>query len=168
MHKGEAATSPIELDLPDESATMCLGRRLAGLAAVGDVIALRGDLGAGKTTLARGFITGLPDPEGGSSDEEIPSPTFSLVQIYMREPANVWHADLYRIERPEEVLELGLEEALAEGILLIEWPERMGYFLPRERLDVTIEFVTGKEGRRVKLNAGPGWQGRLYEVPSGE
>ena len=153
------------LPLPDLAATERLGRALAALLRPGDVVALFGDLGAGKTTLARALIRALPGPEG-SAEEEVPSPTFTLVQIYERVPAPVWHFDLYRIEDPEEVHELGLSEALAEGITLIEWPERLGARLPEGALCVTLGFVesgseTGEEGRTARFEGGGDWPQRL-------
>jgi tRNA threonylcarbamoyladenosine biosynthesis protein TsaE len=119
------------LALPDAEATMALGARLARDARLGDVLALWGDLGSGKTTLARGFL------RAHGLAEEVPSPTFTLVQVYELTPP-VWHFDLYRLTRADEVWELGLEQALAEGIVLIEWPERLGALLPADRLDVAL------------------------------
>ncbi|HEY1259264.1 MAG TPA: tRNA (adenosine(37)-N6)-threonylcarbamoyltransferase complex ATPase subunit type 1 TsaE, partial [Stellaceae bacterium] len=106
----------IVVDLPDEMATAALAERLAGIAAAGDVIALEGELGSGKTTLARAFIAAR------GAGEEVPSPTFTLVQTYQAETVSIWHFDLYRLQAPEEAWELGIEEALADGISLIEWP----------------------------------------------
>lgn len=141
--------------LPDLAATARLAAALARLARPGDVIALEGPLGAGKTTFARAFIDAL----GGR--EEVPSPTFTLVQLYELAPAPVWHFDLYRIVKPEEVYELGLEEALAEGICLIEWPERLGALLPAERLDLRLDFALGTTGRDAALAGHGGWARRL-------
>ncbi|MEE8188684.1 MAG: tRNA (adenosine(37)-N6)-threonylcarbamoyltransferase complex ATPase subunit type 1 TsaE [Kiloniellales bacterium] len=154
----------ITLELPDEAATAALARRLAGLARAGDVIALSGDLGTGKTAFARAFINALPRPagaEGGEEPEEVPSPTFTLLQIYERAPAPVWHFDLYRLERPEEVYELGLEEALQLAISLIEWPERLGPLLPAERLDLLLEYAASPGARRARLSAMDAWARRL-------
>jgi tRNA threonylcarbamoyladenosine biosynthesis protein TsaE len=137
------------LDLADEAATIRLGQGLAGLARPGDVVALGGTLGVGKTTLARAFIRALTTP-----DEEVPSPTFTLVQTYDTDAGVVWHFDLYRIERPGDAFELGLDDALADGITLIEWPERLGPLLPRRRLDVVLEAGAGS-GRRARLT---GWE----------
>jgi tRNA threonylcarbamoyladenosine biosynthesis protein TsaE len=96
------------LVLPDEAATLALARRLAPLLRAGDVIALFGDLGSGKTTFARALIRALPGPAGEDArDEVVPSPTFTLLQVYERTPAPVWHFDLYRLATPEEVFELG-------------------------------------------------------------
>ncbi|WP_299617179.1 tRNA (adenosine(37)-N6)-threonylcarbamoyltransferase complex ATPase subunit type 1 TsaE [Pelagibius sp.] len=158
----------LEIELPAPADSEALGCRLAGLLRRGDVVALHGDLGAGKTTLARALIRALPGPEG-SDREEVPSPTFTLLQCYPRRPADVWHFDLYRIEDPEEVFELGIEEALAEGISLIEWPERMGALLPADRLDVTLAYQDGdgpmsSGGRRATLQGGGDWQSRLAEL----
>jgi tRNA threonylcarbamoyladenosine biosynthesis protein TsaE len=103
----------------DEQATARAGARLAAVAKAGDVITLSGPLGAGKTTLARGFIAAL----GHSGD--VPSPSFAIVQPYEELDPAVWHVDLYRLEDPSELAELGLDAA-ADGVLLVEWPERAG------------------------------------------
>lgn len=151
----EAATS-LTLDLPDEAATAALAVRLAKRAGRGDTIALQGDLGSGKTAFARAFINALP-----GAPEEVPSPTFTLVQIYPRGAQEVWHFDLYRLERPEEAAELGLEEALAEGITLIEWPERLGGALPRGTLTLAFSFGETAQARRVEISGGAAWAERL-------
>ncbi len=171
MATATPSLSHLDLPLPALSDTEALGRALARLLRAGDVLALRGDLGAGKTALARALIRALPGPPGAET-EEVPSPTFTLVQSYPRQPAEVWHFDLFRIERPEEVYELGLEEALVEGISLIEWPERMEALLPAERLDITLTFASagGADdspagcsggGRRAQLDGGGDWPQRL-------
>jgi tRNA threonylcarbamoyladenosine biosynthesis protein TsaE len=146
------------VDLPDEAATAAFAARISALAAVGDIIALKGDLGAGKTTFARGFIRA----RGGT--EEVPSPTFTLVQIYELASAAVWHFDLYRLKSPEEAWELGIEDAFAEGVSLIEWPERLGPVLPRRRLEIEFLFGEPPEARRAVLDAGAGWQERLAGI----
>lgn len=150
------------LDLPDEAATLALGARLAGLARPGDRFALWGGLGAGKTVLARGFIHGL-----GLGGEEVPSPTFTLVQTYDAAVATIYHFDLYRIEDPEETLELDIEDAFADGISLIEWPDRLGGYLPARRLDLRLDHVGG-DGRRAVLAcpdaAADHWRPRLAEA----
>ncbi len=167
-----SAPPPRDLLLPDPAATERLGRALARLLRAGDVVALYGDLGAGKTALARAVIRALPGPEGAAG-EEVPSPTFTLVQTYEREPAPVWHFDLYRIEDPEEIEELGLSEALAGGITLIEWPQRLGARLPAGALAVTLTFTgnggsgdggSGDGGRRARLAGGGDWTERLAEL----
>ena len=159
----------ITFELPDESATAALARSIARLAAAGDVIALSGELGSGKTAFARAFINALPHPAGaetGTGAEQVPSPTFTLLQIYDRDPAPVWHFDLYRLERPEEVYEIGLEEALGGAISLIEWPERLGPLAPPVRLDVRLEFGKTPSARRVVLAGGGTWPARLEGLGS--
>jgi tRNA threonylcarbamoyladenosine biosynthesis protein TsaE len=150
------------LVLRDEAATLALGRALAERVRAGDVIALWGDLGAGKTTLARGLIRALPGHGRAPEDEEVPSPTFTLVQVYERRPAPVWHFDLYRLEAPDEAYELGLEEALSGAVTLIEWPERLQGHLPTDRLDVALDFADG--GRIARLSGGSDWMVRLADL----
>src|SRR5215510_13310835 len=107
----------LTIDLEDDTATAALGARIGAAARPGDVVALIGDLGAGKTTLARGLIRSLTGPE-----TEAPSPTFTLVQTYATSRFPVWHFDLYRLNDPREARELGLEEAV-DGLAVMEWPE---------------------------------------------
>jgi len=152
----------LDLLLPDEAATAALARRVAARARAGDVIALYGDLGTGKTAFARAFITALPHPAGAT--DEVPSPTFTLVQGYERDPAPVWHFDLYRIARPEEVYELGFEEALSDGISLIEWAERLGRLLPADRLDVHLAYGATETARRATLTGAGSWLARLNGI----
>ena len=171
----------VGIPLPDEAATLALARSLTGLLQAGDVVFLIGDLGAGKTTFARGLINALPPvgdtgvghtgPDGvgsgdGVGDEEVPSPTFTLVQIYERRPAPVWHVDLYRLERPEEVEELGLEEAAREAITLIEWPDRLGQRIPVDRLEVQLSYGEDANARSVVLTGYGSWRKRLSAIGS--
>ena len=152
----------IVIDLADESATAMLAARVARLSAHRDVIALRGDLGTGKTAFARAFISAHCNRQ-----EEVPSPTFTLVQIYEPEFAEtpaVWHFDLYRLRSAEEAWELGMEEAFNDGISLIEWPERLGPLLPSRRLQITLEFGNRPDTRRVTLDPGAGWEARLRMI----
>ncbi len=136
----------------DERATVAHARTLARALMPGDVLALEGDLGAGKTTFARALIAAFA-AEAGQPPPEVPSPTFTLVQTYDFPRATIWHFDLYRIERPDDALELGLEEALAEGIAVIEWPERLGPLLPARRIELSIAFGDAPEERRIELFA---------------
>ena len=149
----------IVIDLPDEAATAALAARLAALARPGDVIALKGELGAGKTTFARAFIA------AGGSREEVPSPTFTLVQLYERGDATIWHFDCYRLRDPEEAWELGIEDAFHDGISLIEWPERLGALLPARRLEITLMPGLSPTARRALIDPGDdpiaGWEARL-------
>ena len=149
----------LKLRLADEEATLALGRALAARACAGDVIALEGGLGSGKTVLARGFIRHLT-----SAEEEVPSPTFTLVQIYHCDTVSIWHFDLYRLNDPEEALELGIEEAFHDAISLIEWPERLGGWLPARRLVLRLDPGDGEEGRIATLFCGPDWARRLGDL----
>lgn len=133
------------MSLPDERATDQLGATLAARLRRGDIIGLKGELGAGKTTLARAILRVAADDPGLI----VPSPTFTLVEVYETPRGAFWHFDLYRLETPEQVYELGWEEALAGGISIIEWPERLGPLLP-QHLSVTLE-VDG-DGRRALLD----------------
>ena len=131
--------------LPDEDATERLGAALARRLGPRDVIALQGGLGVGKTTLARAILRAASDDPGLI----VPSPTFTLVEVYDTRRGTFWHFDLYRLESPEQVFELGWEEARADGIALVEWAERLGRLLPDERLVVTLA-IEG-DGRRADL-----------------
>jgi tRNA threonylcarbamoyladenosine biosynthesis protein TsaE len=148
------------LTLADLSATAGLARKIAAEARATDVIALWGDLGTGKTEFARAFIHARP---GGGDVAEVPSPTFTLVQVYDLVPP-VWHFDLYRLSRADDVWELGFEEALAEAIVLIEWPERLGSLLPARRLDIELTPGATAEQRNVRLVAYDDWRPRLQAV----
>jgi tRNA threonylcarbamoyladenosine biosynthesis protein TsaE len=149
----------IVAELHDEVATANLAAKIAGLAKPGDIIALKGDLGVGKTAFARAFISARC-----SQQEEVPSPTFTLVQIYEVSPASVWHFDLYRLRTPEDAWELGIEDAFSSGISLVEWPERLGPLLPDRRLEITFEFGDRPSARRASLDPGTSWRTRLAAV----
>jgi len=151
------------VDLPDLAATARLAARLARVARAGDVIALRGALGAGKTAFARAFVGACAASRGVAGDE-VPSPTFTLVQTYPFDDLVVYHFDLYRIAKPDEAWELGIEEAFAEGVTLIEWPERLGVLLPAERLDVELLPGAGPDARVAKLTPHGRWPGRLAQA----
>ena len=154
----ESAAAPLDIALPDLAATAGLAKALAARAVQRDVIALRGDLGLGKTTFARAFIQNRP---GGDAVAEVPSPTFTLVQVYDLPDAPVWHFDLYRLTNAEDAWELGIEEAFGTGITLIEWPDRLGNLLPAERLDIELQPGAGADARRARLRAGGTWVKRL-------
>ncbi len=142
------------IELKNDAETMQLGQRLAHLCGEGDVIALWGDLGAGKSTLARALIREL-----AGADIDVPSPTFTLLLTYDLANLPVWHFDLYRLEESSELRELGFEDS-AEGLAIIEWPERMGDALPQYRLDVELTITS--TGRTAHLVAhGPDWSRRL-------
>jgi tRNA threonylcarbamoyladenosine biosynthesis protein TsaE len=144
------------IDLEDETATEDLAARVGSLLRPGDVVALRGDLGAGKTSFARALIQSLGDP-----DDEVPSPTFTLVQTYETPVGSIWHFDLYRLSGADEVIELGWDEVRADGIALVEWPDRLGSLLPADRLDIQITFGTSPSTRRATLTGHGTWAARL-------
>ncbi|MDR7124511.1 tRNA (adenosine(37)-N6)-threonylcarbamoyltransferase complex ATPase subunit type 1 TsaE [Pseudotabrizicola sp. 4114] len=132
------------LFLPSEEATDALGHLMASHLVPGDTVLLTGPIGAGKSHLSRAIIRARL-----GRMEDVPSPTFTLVQTYEDPAGDIWHADLYRLSHPDEVLELGLEDAFATAICLIEWPERLGAYAPQDaiRLSLTPE----DEGRRATL-----------------
>ena len=137
------------LSLPDETATERLGASLAQRLRPRDVVALQGGLGVGKTTLARAILRAV----SGDPALIVPSPTFTLAEVYDTPRGVFWHFDLYRLEAPEQVFELGWEEARADGVALVEWAERLGALLPPERLSVTLS-IEG-DGRRADLQGDP-------------
>lgn len=149
----------VTIDLADETATRALGARLAALARAGDVIALSGTLGTGKSTLARAFVQALT-----SADEEVPSPTFTLVQTYDAAPGTIWHFDLYRLEKAEDAFELGIEDAFIDGICLIEWPDRLGRLMPRRRLEVALDPGTIETARIARLTSHAQWDARIGDI----
>lgn len=161
------AAKPIRvrtLDLPDEAATLRLGGALAAQAQKRDVIALQGPLGAGKTAFARGFLSALARRHGVEPPGEVPSPTFTLVQTYALGPVAVWHFDLYRISDASDAIELGLDDALAEGICLIEWPDRLGPRLPKDRLDLALAYGATDRARVATLTGHGAWAERIADV----
>ncbi len=147
----------LEFHLADEAATDRIARRLAPHLQAGDVIALHGGLGAGKTTFCRSLISALAGQE-----TEVPSPTYTLVQTYDGPGYSIFHFDLYRLDTPDEVLELGWGETM-DGLSLIEWPGNAGPHLPQWRLDLTLEQT--EEGRTARLEPrGEDWQARLHGI----
>jgi tRNA threonylcarbamoyladenosine biosynthesis protein TsaE len=146
----------VVIDLSDEAATAALAARLARLIRRGDVIALKGELGTGKTSFARALIRAR-----AGHDEIVPSPTFTLMQVYELPGLSIWHFDGYRLRDPEEAWELGIEDAFHDGVSLIEWPERFGSLIPERRLEITFEHAVAPETRRAIIDAGPEWAARL-------
>ena len=139
--------------LEGPEATEALGRTLAASLRPGDVVALYGDLGAGKTTLARGILRGL------GFEGDVASPTFPIVLPYEQIDLPVWHVDLYRIDDPVEIDELALDEALEDGALLIEWPERLGARLWPQTLKLTLAR-DGSGARALTADVPAAWGGR--------
>lgn len=145
-----------DVRLEDEAATARLGAALAGVIEAGEAICLTGPLGAGKSTLARALIRARTTP-----DEDVPSPTFTLVQFYEGDGMTLAHFDLYRLTSPDEAYEIGLDEALEDGAAIIEWPQRLEGRLPPHRLD--IDIVLDGAARRARLTPHGAWEGRTIE-----
>jgi tRNA threonylcarbamoyladenosine biosynthesis protein TsaE len=140
----------VSLTLDDEVATRALGAKIAGSLRTGDSILLSGPLGAGKTVLARAILRAL------GITERVPSPSFTLVQSYETQDLIVRHFDLYRIERESDLVELGLQEALSEGAVIVEWPENAFGQMPETALKIELCPVTG-EVRTVHLKGHDHW-----------
>jgi tRNA threonylcarbamoyladenosine biosynthesis protein TsaE len=153
----------LSIALPNVHATQALGEALANMTGEGDIIALFGALGAGKTTLVQAYCRTL------GVLEEVSSPTFNLVHLYEGLLAGrnitLWHCDLYRLEHAQEALALGLEEAFGAAIMLIEWPERLGADLPEDALRIYLQADEADDvGRTALLRAGKPWQQRLERL----
>jgi len=145
----------LDIDLPDLAATEALAQRAAALAQPGDAILLEGDLGAGKTAFARAFLRAISqDPA-----LDVPSPSFTLVQEYDTARGPVTHYDLWRLDGPAALAELGWDDA-AEGIVLVEWPDRLGPYHPTNALTLALSLGEG-EARHARLT---GWPGRLEQL----
>ena len=144
-------------ELPDLNAVQRFAQALAPLIQPGDVIELKGTIGVGKTTFARALIRTL----GGK--EEVPSPTFTLVQTYPLDRLTVWHFDLFRLNHPIDIYELGIEEAMSDGLSLIEWPEKMAPYASQHRVEITFSFYIG-EIRKASLKAHGHWRARLSKL----
>ena len=149
--------------LANEAETEALGASLAEIAIAGDIIALKGTLGSGKSVLARAFIR-----KYFKTTETVPSPTFTLVQTYDMGLVPVYHFDLYRIINPEETIELGIEEAFSDGISLIEWPERLESYLPKNHLEIWLRVNNKDAIRNIRLAGAGSWQTRINNLFSEE
>lgn len=130
--------------LPSDEATDALGQTLAHHLVPGDTLLLSGPIGAGKSHLSRALIRARL-----GRMEDVPSPTFTLVQTYEDAEGDIWHADLYRLTHPDDVLELGLEDAFQSAICLIEWPDRLGPLAPQDAIDITL--TAEGTGRRADI-----------------
>lgn len=142
------------LHLPSADATQNLAQRIGAVLNPGDVLLLEGPIGAGKTHFARSLIQSLlPLPE------DVPSPTFTLVQVYEGTQSEIWHADLYRLTGPDEVVELGLTDAFEEAICLVEWPDRLAELKPDEALSLSFSITEDEGERLLELSANsPRWR----------
>lgn len=146
--------------LPDEAATTRFAQAMSALCKAGDCVLLTGPIGAGKTHLSRGLIQHLLARHGLA--EDVPSPTFTLVQTYEAGALEIWHADLYRLSHPDDVFELGLDEAFSTALCLIEWPDRLGELAPPGALNITLSPTEDGLGRRVEMTSDvPDWADRL-------
>ena len=147
---------PLHLD--DVTATEALAARLAPVLGAGDTLLLSGPIGAGKTALSRALIRARL----GNPAEDVPSPTFTLVQTYSDGETEIWHADFYRLSSPDEVVELGLDEAFETAICLIEWPDRLGELTPRDALHITLAAL--EDGHEISFAGSADWTQRLETV----
>ena len=147
--------------LPDEAATAALGILLADQLEAGDAILLDGALGVGKTCFARALIRHL-----SGNETEVQSPSFNLVLTYDIPQGMLWHFDLYRVSNPRELDELGLDDALRDGVTLIEWPDRLGSQAPANALTVSLSLLTDAAGpRQAELHGNDRWAARLADLP---
>ncbi|NSX53599.1 tRNA (adenosine(37)-N6)-threonylcarbamoyltransferase complex ATPase subunit type 1 TsaE [Parasulfitobacter algicola] len=149
----------VTLTMADEAATRTLAQRIAPFLRAGDTVLLNGHIGAGKTFFARALIHHLL-----GTTEDVPSPTFTLVQTYTTGRFDIWHCDLYRLTHPDDVFELGLEEALETALCLIEWPDRLGDFAPKNALILELKAL---ENGRHTITVGtkdPKWQPMLEQL----
>lgn len=138
--------------LPSPRATQLLAERIAPLLTAGDVILLRGHIGAGKTHFSRSIIKKLIP-----NQQDVPSPTFTLVQTYDAPAFEIWHCDLYRLTSPDEALELGLDDAFDEAVCLIEWPDRLAEEIPNDALLLTFD-APDQDSRTIKAESdNPRW-----------
>ena len=148
-----------DIDSANEAATEALATKIAEICGVGDMVALYGNLGVGKTVFARAFIRARV-----GEDEEVPSPTFTLVQSYECDPIPIYHFDLYRLNTSDEILELGFEDCMANGSVLVEWPDRLGSYIAPDRLDVEIRQGALTDQRHIRLTGHGYWLARVADV----
>lgn len=156
----------LTLRLDSEAATRALARHMALGVGPGDTLLLDGPIGAGKTLFARALIQMLQERDGRM--EDVPSPTFTLVQAYEAGGMEIWHADLYRLTSPDEITELGLEDAFERAVCLVEWPDRLGALAPEGALTLRFQPEAGSEARLVEITArSPRWAPLLAELSRG-
>ncbi|UYV37294.1 tRNA (adenosine(37)-N6)-threonylcarbamoyltransferase complex ATPase subunit type 1 TsaE [Rhodobacteraceae bacterium D3-12] len=155
--------SPFHLSLSSPNQTAELAARLGATLSPGDTILLSGGIGAGKTHFARALIQSLQ-----TQPEDVPSPTFTLVQVYDTPAGELWHSDLYRLSQPDEVIELGLVDAFETAICLVEWPDRLGDFAPPGALSLAFALGLAEGERQLTLTwQDAGWDARLKGLLDG-
>lgn len=161
----EHSKNHLSCNLPDEAATLQMGSLLARHLRAGDCVLLQGDLGAGKTTFVRGLLSTYAATQGHAGFD-VPSPTFTLVQIYPFDPVTFYHYDLYRLPDEDneiDLVEIGFDESLTHGIALVEWPERLGHATPSEAL--FLDFTITESGDRTVAWRGTGqWAARAAQI----
>lgn len=151
----------MEFSLTSEKETSKLAEQLAGLLQPGDILCLTGELGAGKTTLARHMLRAL------GTDGAVPSPTFTLMQEYETDAGRIYHCDFYRLTDDSEAVELGIPDLFADAVAFLEWPQNLSLFqgtsapAGHERLDIALDFGEDEHGRIITLKGSPEWQARL-------
>ena len=143
----------------DPRETTALATRLKESLQNGDVILLTGEIGAGKSHFARSLIQAAMD-----NIEEVPSPTFTLVQTYDTLAGSIWHADLYRLSDQSEVFELGLIDAFGNDIVLIEWPDRLGYLEPQDALTIELIILENDKREVIFSTSSCVWEARLEKT----
>lgn len=153
----------VGLELPSETATERLAAAIAPVLERGDVLLLEGPIGAGKTAFARALVQHRLRL-AGAPVEEVPSPSYTLVQTYTAGPLEIWHADLYRLSQAGDAAELGLDEAVDSAVCLIEWPDRLGAAVPAGALRIVFAPGTAPEARHVTLSGPVAWARRLAGV----
>lgn len=141
----------VEIVLPSPEATEMLARAVADQLGPGDTVLIEGPIGAGKSHFCRAAIRQLMAK--ADLTEDVPSPTFTLVQTYLLDVGEVWHSDLYRLTEPSQAIELGLEEAFETAIVLVEWPERLGALAPKNALTLTLSPGQSESARTARLSA---------------
>lgn len=167
MSDTHGSTRTVRIPLASAEETTRLSHWLSARLGAGDTVLLEGPIGAGKSHFCRGLIQARLAALGRT--EDVPSPTFTLVQVYDAGPVEIWHADLFRLTGPEEVLELGLDEAFGNAICLVEWPERLGDARPGAALGLTLAPGGGEAERDASFSASASrWDPVLAALAAGE
>ena len=148
-----------EIEIADINEMKSFANKIAKLIKPKDIICLRGNLGAGKTTFCQFLIKSIL-----GKDIEVTSPTFNLLHVYDGKEFSIWHFDLYRLKSREEIYEIGIEEALIDGVTIIEWPEIIIDILPKKMLDLSISFLDTSSTRLININGSNQWIEKLSKL----